>query len=474
MMIKLIVLLLTIALTYAQGPIDGVYYSDLPGGPSGTCRVYAQIHFMNFLSYLGTCNGSPGEVIMGSYVIAPNAADAMSGVLSLTFSTLIPDNGGGGGPLAGTTYGFTWEFLDSGRTQLNLTSAGLDTSIVYTRTVASAIDGTWIYQYPAGGNNEIEAQSGTYLSYTTNPTGLPAAVMGTYALSAPNKIDVYIASGPTGFDNTKENGTYSVDSTSLNVQVTVEAAGNGVVTLGPYTRVPNNDMFEGVWSGYTEAIGGGGYCLTTVEFHANLYRAYQTRCDASYQFGFGTFLGTFNQVGSNLLNLTYNYVDTHGHPLALVGTTFQFTFTLGQSSSGATTLLLHLPGAADIHLTKVVTMPTQTNVDIHLQGNYSSFVGGVVTTFLHDLAVLLNIDERNIRLSDVRSGSIIVTAEISDDAHSGVSSTVSPNVIGGAGSIGNYPVIGVTNVTPGASQSGATHSVVSWLMLLALIVVAAL
>jgi len=296
--------------------------------------------------------------------------------------------------------------------------------------------------------------------------GGPATTMGTFDLTPPNLIDVVFSYGPNGFAGTKENGTYTVTPTSLSVVVTVEAAGNGVISLGPYSKVSNNNQFEGVWSGFT-TNGRDGYCLTLGEFHANLWRGYQTRCDASYNFNYGTFLGTFNQLSANSVNLTYNFVDTHnGLGPDLTGQTLNFGVSFAVSSSGADVMTLTGQGNTTVQLTKVVTMPTQTNLEIHLQGSVGSFISD---NFVSALAGVLNIDPRNIRIADIRSGSIIVTVEISDDAHSGVSSTIAPAALGAQSSLGGFPVLGVTNITPGNS---ATHMAVSWLVLLALILMA--
>jgi len=211
--------------------------------------------------------------------------------------------------------------------------------------------------------------------------------------------------------------------------------------------------------------------LTVAEFHANLWRGYQTRCDTTYNFGFGTFLGTFLPTSATTTNLTYMFTDFSDlvNPPQLQGSTLAFTSIFGVSSSGATTLnLTRAEGGTTTFLAKVSTMPTQTNVDIRLEGNATAFVGQVVTDFIAALATSLDIDARNIRITDVRSGSIIVSVEISDDAFSGVSSTTAPNVLAAAGSIGGYPVLSITNVTPGAAN-GAMHVAASWLLLFALI-----
>jgi hypothetical protein len=253
--------------------------------------------------------------------------------------------------------------------------------------------------------------------------------------------------------------------------------GGGIVTLGPYSKVTNNPTFEGVWTGFTENAQGA-YCLTTAEFHANLWRGYQTRCDPSYSFGYGTFLGTFDQFTSNAVNLTYDFVDFHDlvNPPDLVGETLTFSVLVGTTSGGASTLQLQLGDVGStttIKLVKVETMPTQTLLDIHLEGNAAAFVGQAVTDFKAAVATLLGIDARNIRVTDVRSGSIIVTVEIQDDAHASVSSTAAPAIIASQASINGLQLLGITNLTPGAT-SAAMHVVASWMVMLVVVVVAML
>jgi hypothetical protein len=399
---------------------------------------------------------------MGSYVIAPTAATATQGVLSVTYSTVQPS----GGPLAGETYAFVWSVTNSGNT-LNVTSVDprlVDISTIFTRNTPSAIDGTWLYA--VGGEKYIaELQANTYLSYTFLANSL-SATMGTYQLSAPNKIDVYLTIGADGFAGTRENGTYAVTADSLNLQVTVEAASNSVVTLGPYVKIPNNAAFEGVYSGFT-INSQNQYCLTLVEFHASLWRGYQTRCDSTYSFGLGTFLGTFEQISSAAINLTYVYTDFHDtvNPPDIVGETFTFNYVFNGDQ-----LTLSNPSLqTTIQLTKVVTMPTLQNIEIKLSGNVTDFIGGVVDSFVSALADILGIDARNIRITGVRSGSIIVTVEIQDDAKNNIASSAANALLAGATTIDGFPVQSVTNVTPGGASNSGSQLIISWMMFLALI-----
>jgi len=392
-------------------------------------------------------------------------------VISVTYSTVFP--GGGGGPQAGLTYGFTWFKFDGGNS-LNITSVSptLDSTIVFHRFATTAVDGIWSWM-DSGVEYVAQLDSGTFLAFNidNNNRANTLTTVGTYNLypNTPNNgIEVYITmSNSGGVTNSYENGSYAVTSTTLNlIDLYVEAAG-GTVNLGPYTKNAANSIFDGVWSGFTIS-NTGAYCLTMAEFKNGLWRGYQTRCDASYSFGFGTFLGTYNQISSNVVNLTYCFTDFHGTPNApdLVGSTLSFAFT-----ANGNTLSLVGQGPTTIQLAKVVTIPSQQNLVITLQGDASTFIGNVRDQFVQDLADLLNIDPRNIMITDVRSGSIIVDVTILDDAKSGVPAAGAQSVISSQASIGGHPVTSVANETPGAS-SDATRMVVSWLVLAVVALVA--
>jgi len=312
-----------------------------------------------------------------------------------------------------------------------------------------------------------ELQANTYLSYYLAPGDVGSASIGTYQLSSPNKIDVYITMGNDGVAGSAENGTYTVSPTALSLDLTLQAEERDL-HIGPYSRTTSNAIFEGVWSGFT-INQNGQYCLTMAEFHNNLWRGYQTRCDQSYSFGFGTFLGSFLQTSASTVNLTYAFVDFHNNPSApdLQGVTLPFSFTV----AGNTLTLVGQGGAVTIQLAKVITLPTVQQLTITLTGNASAFIAEVRQAFIDELATELGIDPRNILIDSVRSGSIIVDVTILDDAKSGVSSTVAQGVIENSGQIGGFPVQGVANMTPGGN-SDATRSVVSWLLVVALIVLA--
>jgi len=436
--------LVLVAVVVAQGPIDGVYNIQ-----NGDCVVTVQIHLMNFVSIIGPCQGSNNGVgvLLGSYTIAPNAVGSTAGVLSVTYAT----NTGTGGPVRGTTYPFAWNFVDVAKNSLNITS--LDSSFpvgfIYTRvTTASPLDGTWAGS-DANGYQVIEMERGSYLSYNDQPQ----ATMGSFTTNG-NDLYVFYSLGADGFKGTNATGTYSIASNELSLTVKVAAADNAVISLGPYAKIPANPDFEGCWAGYTALNPNSNqYCLTTVEFKANLWRGYQTRCDASVNGQFGAFLGKFEVLTSTTLNLTYYFTDFDTpSPPDLLGPNKQLTFDY-IFANGGSSLTLTRPGTAVV-LTKVTTVPSNAVVEVKLEGNVADFTPTQQDTFAQELATLMGIDPRLIVIVSVRSGSIIVTVAIQDDTRTGVSSASAAQMLQGATTIGGRNVIGVTNVTPGSGSAG--------------------
>jgi len=227
-------------------------------------------------------------------------------------------------------------------------------------------------------------------------------------------------------------------------------------------------VFEGVWSGFTDN-GVDGYCVTVGEFHNNLWRGYQTRCDASYPFGYATFLGSFVQLDATHVNLTYYFTDFHvsGAP-ALVGETL--TFDLAVSNNGRL-ITMTLPGTgAVVHLNKVETMPTQQTVQITMMGSVATFLQAQQDAWIQDLAAALGIDARFINIVDIQSGSIIVTASIQDDSYNDMSSTEAAQMAASLTSIGSYTVTDVHKLSPAFSSSSQT--VASFVLVVMLVVFA--
>jgi len=167
---------------------------------------------------------------------------------------------------------------------------------------------------------------------------------------------------------------------------------------------------------------------------------------------------TVGGVTTGHMNITYALSDFHGAPSApvLAGQTLTFGMQLTTSSGFADLLTLTYQNSTFIALHRVTNLPSQSIVQLHLDGNYATFNTTQQTAFIDAMAVTLGVDPRNIRILSVASGSIIITLTIQDDVVSQVKSSAAVTVLSGQSTLGGFPVISVVNMTPGSSGGSST------------------
>jgi len=445
-----------------QGPIDGVYHATNNGG----CTIMAQIKFKNFLSY-NICPGvNQTQVFMGVYSIFPVTSTATAGVITVTYTTIL---GEGGGPMVGQTLAFDWTKYSNGNLTLVNSQYGLVS--YFTPSPVTAIDGIWSWNQ---GNEMIvvEMNKGLFLSesFDLNGAHQTHVTMGVYQLLAGNQIHVTYAVGPDyTWAGSYANGTYSL-STTLDMHLYLAPLmGNTDLTGG--TKVPATNL-EGVYQGVTTLQGQQGFCFTTGEFASNLFRGYQYQCSGA-SLNSVTQLGIWQDIGSGaneVMNFTYGFVDFHApHPPPLQGVTLGLHLTRNYGGD-PNSIRLQDGSGTTVQLTKVSVPPTVQIVEIHLTGVLADFTMAQQDAFRAALATALGIDVANIAILSLAEGSIIAFTSIQDDIQTKVTATQAVSTLSSLTSIGGYPVIGVTNVTPGGSGSGvnsATSMAVSCLTLLA-------
>jgi len=302
---------------------------------------------MNFLSYAGPCDdGSAPMFFMGTYDIAPTDPNAMSGVMTIMYTTAT----GQQGPVPGQRLIFDWTKTSGGG--LNISSPVFGGLVQeYTMTNAQPIDGSWTW-LQNGTVVETNCVGGNFLSFSFNGPNDVTFTAGSYDASD-NALSIYYVYGPEVLINATAMGTYVVDRT-LSIQLYIPPIHQNVDLKNGQPHHASQ-MWEGVWKGTTLLDNGKSYCLTTGDFHNNIWRGFQTDCTGDQTFSFGTFIGTF-VASSSTISFTYGFVDVDGKgdsiqlegttltydvSMSMMGTLMQVTLT--SSSDGAVMQFVKLP-----------------------------------------------------------------------------------------------------------------------------------
>jgi len=364
-----------VAVAFSGGPIDGVYETQQNG-----CQSLAEARYLSFLFLSGACGEEDPMVFLGKYDISPSDPNAMSGTMSITYTSMFVQSTqstqpksnwtssartglpihsasvGGNGMQLGVQYILFWTKWGN---QLNFTSPVFnDLFIQYTRQPYTKVDGTWLWSNN-GYEVNVELNAGLMLTLSySSETSTP--VMGIYHLTPGNNINFYYVYGPPGLAGTTAAGNYSFNGMALNMDVCVKASGQCTDLIGGLPGTPYKEV-EGVWTGASvwppnNQSTDGTFCLTTVEFHNSFWRGFQTGCSTD-GFSFGTYFGTFS-LNNGFIELMYGLVDQNGQgDNGLQGQTLTFQYDVTTSNlGGQTQLVISQPSDPQLPVMTLVLM----------------------------------------------------------------------------------------------------------------------
>jgi len=306
---------------------------------------------------MGPCSTSDQvNVFFGKYDITPSNPTASSGVMTLTYTSFLGNNDSlapthivgagnnnkyGNAPQLGESYVFFWS---KHANTLNISSPIFGVDVIYMSMPSTRIDGTWSWQL-TGQTTYNDFNGGNFLSitYTFNQGANQAAiVIGDYALMG-QRINIFYAYGPEGFEGTTATGNYTDTGSSLTLNIYVNAVKKQIVLLNGAMDKPVRNV-EGTWTGasvFPSTNGDNNFCLTTVEFHNSYWRGFHTQCSTGVGFSFGTFLGTFVVSTTSTIAFSYAFVDIDGKGSSgLAGQTLIFDYELLMSPGGMPELII--------------------------------------------------------------------------------------------------------------------------------------